>query len=141
MNRPTDGPLPAESLTLAAPRQVTVALALGAVLLGGTALGSDPAGQLLTLPAALLLTVLVARDLLRGPVLQAGPDGLSVLSGWRRVHRPWSGVVTMTVQTHRRTPVLDLDLGDTVVVLGRGRLGVAPNEVLSRLRVIQAQAG
>ena len=132
---------PAESLTIAPPRAATLLLVVGAVVLGCAAVVADPAGRVLTLPAALILTVLVARDLLCGPVLQAGPEGLSVLSGWRRVQRPWSEVVAMTIQTHRRTPVLDLDLGETVVVLGRGRLGRAPSEVLSLLRVVQAQAG
>ena len=141
MNGQADGVHPDRNLTLLPPREVLALMLLGVVALGAAAVLADPAGRVLTLPAALLLLALVVRDLTRGPVLQAGPDGLSVLTGWRRVHAPWAAVVAMTVQTHRRTPVLDLDLGETVVVLGRGRLGRPPSEVLQQLRVIQAQYG
>lgn len=132
---------PDPTLTLGPPRQITALMLVGALVLGGAAVLADPVGQILALPAALVLVVLVARDLTLGPVLRADPDGLAVLSGWRRVQVPWSAVVAMTVQTHRRTPVLDLDLGDAVVVLGRGRLGCAPSEVLAQLRTLQARAG
>ena len=133
--------LPAENLTIAPPRQITALMTVGMAALAGTAALADPAGQVLALPGALLLAVLIVRDLTLGPVLRADRDGLTVLSGRRQLQVPWADVVAMTVQTTRRTPVLDLDLGATVVVLGRGRLGRAPNEVLAHLRVLQAQAG
>ena len=133
--------LPAENLTIAPPRQITALMTVGMAALAGTAALADPAGQVLALPGALLLAVLIVRDLTLGPVLRADRDGLTVLSGRRQLQVPWADVVAMTVQTTRRTPVLDLDLGATVVVLGRGRLGRAPSEVLAHLRVLQAQAG
>ena len=38
--------------------------------------------------------------------------------------------------TDRRTPLLELDLGDTLVVLARGRLGRPPQDVLAELQEI-----
>ena len=128
---------PLEPLILRAPRRLTGALAVGAALLTVLAVLADPAGRLLAGSGAVLATLAVARDLLLGPVLRADHSGVTVLAGWRQVHAPWSTVAALTVRTDRRTPVLDLDLGDTVVVLSRLRLGAAPGDILLVLRALQ----
>lgn len=125
------------SLRIDPPRQVTVLLGGLVVMMLATIVLADPVGRLLAVPVAIVAALLVARDLLLGPVLVADADGLSVLTGWRRVSARWSHVEAMSVRTDRRTPVLDLDLGSTVVVLGRARLGQAPSEVLAALRSVR----
>ena len=130
-------PLESPSLTVRPPRRLTSALALGAALLTVLAVLADPAGRLLAGSGAVLAALAVARDLLLGPVLRADHGGVTVLAGWRQVHASWSTVAALTVRTDRRTPVLDLDLGDTVVVLSRLRLGAAPDDILLVLQTLQ----
>ena len=125
------------SLTIAPPRHVTVLLGALVAAMIVTVAFADPAGQLLAVPAAAVASLLIARDLLLGPVLQADAEGLSVLSGWRRVRAHWSEVESMTVRVDRRAPMLDLDLGATVIVLGRTRLGQSPTEVLAALQSVR----
>ncbi len=100
----------------------------GVVGCAAVALGpaTDPAGRLLLGLAALALLGLTARDGYCRPVLAAGPDGLRVRSGWRVRTVAWQQVARMRVVTDRRTPVLEIDLGDDLVVLTRHRLGVPP---------------
>ncbi len=110
-------------------------LAAGAlVLLGAVA---DAGGRVLAWPAAALLAGCALRDLLLRPVLQAGPAGLQVVTGLRRRSVPWSSVERLRVVRDRRTPLLEIDLGDTLVVLSRFRLGRAPEDVLSELSALQ----
>lgn len=113
-------------------RLIWLQLGLAVCLLAAVAV-ADPAGRLLLVPAGLLLLVLGARDLLLRPVLTADPTGLRVVQGWSRREVPWSTVAGLRVVTDRRAPLLELDLGDTVVVLSRSRLGRAPYLVLAEL--------
>lgn len=108
-------------------------LALAVGLLAAAVSVVDPTGRLLLVPAGLLLLVLGLRDVLLSPVLTAGPAGLQVVQGWSRHDVPWSAVEGLRVVTDRRAPLLELDLGDTVVVLSRSRLGRAPYLVLAEL--------
>jgi hypothetical protein len=114
-------------------------LALTAVLVAVTAL-SDPAGRLLTAPAAVAVLALAVRDLRSGPVLRAGPDGVEVLQGLRRTRVPWSRVERMRVVKDRRTEMLELDLGGTLALLSRHRLGRYPDEVLGELLALRSAA-
>jgi hypothetical protein len=110
--------------------------AFAAALAVVTAL-SDPAGRLLTAPAAVAVLVLAVRDLRSGPVLQAGPAGLEVLQGLRRVSVGWARVERMRVVKDRRTEMLELDLGSTLALLSRNRLGRLPEDVLTELLAIR----
>ncbi len=119
-------------------RTVAGGLVLAGLLLALLAAAADAGGRVLVLPAAALLVGLGARDLVLRPVLQADDLGLEVVTGLRRVRAAWSDVERLRVVTDRRTPVLELDLGDAVVVLGRLRLGRAPVDVLEQLHTLRA---
>lgn len=122
-----------DTLVVDAPRKHAYGvLALGAALLVVTVF-TDPAGRLLTAPAAVTALVLGLRDLRSGPVLTADAEGVVVKDGWRRVHAPWSAVERMRVVKDRRAVLLELDVGRTVVLLSRNRLGRWPSDVLTEL--------
>ena len=124
-------------VTAAPARSTALLLLAGAVLLALVALAADPHGRLLAAPAALLLAALGLRDLLLRPVLAAGAWGLEVVTGLRRRHVPWHSLEGLRVVTDRRTPLLELDLGTTLVVLPRSRLGRDPQEVLAELDAVR----
>lgn len=123
--------------TTAAPRpSAALSLLAGAAGLAVVAVLADPAGRLLAVPAALVLVAVALRDVLLRPVLAAGPEGITVVVGLRRRSVAWHSVGRVRVITDRRTPLLELDLGDTLVVLARGRLGRPPQDVLAELQEI-----
>ncbi|MEO6204604.1 MAG: PH domain-containing protein [Mycobacteriales bacterium] len=111
--------------------------ALAAVLALVTAL-SDPAGRLLTGPAALAALLMAGFELRGGPVLRADPEQVEIRQGWRRVRTSWTSVERMRVVKDRRTELLELDLGDTTVLLSRTRLGRLPDEVLTELLALRS---
>lgn len=111
-------------------------LALAGVLAVVTAL-SDPAGRLLTGPAVLGALLLAGFELRGGPALRADAQHVDVRQGWRRVRAPWTSVEGMRVVKDRRTELLELDLGDTVALLSRTRLGRLPTEVLGELQALR----
>jgi hypothetical protein len=126
-----------DTLIIPVPKRRAYGLfAFAAVLAVVTAL-SDPAGRLLTAPAAVAVLVLAVRDLRSGPVLRAGPAGLEVLQGLRRVSVAWAQVERMRVVKDRRTEMLELDLGSTLALLSRNRLGRLPEDVLTELLAIR----
>jgi hypothetical protein len=86
-----------------------------------------------------VVLALAIRDLRSGPVLRAGPAGLEVLQGLRRASVPWSQVERMRVVRDRRTEMLELDLGTTLALLSRNRLGRLPDDVLTELLTIRDQ--
>jgi hypothetical protein len=114
-------------------RTAAVGLLVAGCLLALLALPADPAGRVLVLPAGALLLGLGVRDLVLRPVLQADGTGITLVTGLRRRHASWAEVERLRVVVDRRTPVLEVDLGDAVVVLGRLRLGRAPADVLAEL--------
>ena len=126
----TAGPAPA----------TPVALLAGALVLVALAVGSDVPGRVLAVPAALVLALLGLRDLVLRPVLRADDEGLEVVTGLRRLRLPWSQVEGLSVVTDRRAPLLQVDLGSTLVVLGRTRLGRPPQDVLEALLPLQARS-
>ncbi len=119
-------------------RTAAAGLFLAGCLLALLGASADAGGRVLVLPAAALLLGLGVRDLVLRPVLQADQRGVRVVSGVRRVHADWADVERLRVVTDRRTPVLELDLGHAVVVLGRLRLGRAPADVLAELLSVRA---
>ncbi len=126
------------------PRPVE-SLALGGVgvLMLLTAIGLDPAGRLLVGVAGFFLLGLALSDTLIRPRLSADAAGLSARAQGRRVSGPWSAV-TVRVRDGRRfggaVHTLEIDVGESLVVLGRRELGAPPLEVaeeLQRLRLAQ----
>lgn len=129
-----------DTLEIAVPRRRAAGLLALAALLALVAVLSDAAGRLLAAPAAVAVLVLALRDLRSGPVLRAGPEGVEVLQGVRRLRTPWPQVERMRVVRDRRTEVLELDLGRTLALLTRARLGRPPAEVLTELLAIRRDA-
>ena len=117
-------------------RTGSVLLLLSAVGLLAGAAAADPAGRLLLVAAALWLAILAGRDLLLTPVLDADLEGLRVVDGWRRIEVAWSGVEDIRLVTDRRAPLVELDLGDRLVVLSRRRLARSPSEVVDELTAL-----
>ena len=117
-------------------RTGSVLLLLAAVGLLAGATAADPAGRLLLVAAALWLAVLAGRDLLLAPVLDADLEGLRVVDGWRRLEVAWLGVEDIRLITDRRAPLVELDLGDRLVVLSRRRLARPPSEVVDELTAL-----
>ena len=114
-------------------RQGRLAVLTG-VLLAGACLLTDLAGALLLAPAAVGLLAVGLRDLRLRPVLALDDTGITVVDGWRLRQAPYDDVVRARVVTDRRTPLLELDLGDAVVVLTGRRLGTTPDEACARLQ-------
>jgi hypothetical protein len=127
-----------DTLVVPVPRQRAYGLFAFSGVLLVVALLSDPAGRLLALPAAAIVLALAIRDVVSGPVLRAGPDGVEVLQGLRRTAVSWGQVERMRVVKDRRTEMLELDLGRTLALLSRNRLGRYPDEVLTELEGIRS---
>lgn len=119
-------------------RTSSVLLLLLAVGLCTGTVAADPAGRLLLVAAALWLAVLAGRDLLLRPVLAADATSLHIVDGWRRIEVPWSGVDGVRLVTDRRAPLVELDLGDRLVVLSRRRLGRPPQQIVAELTALRA---
>jgi hypothetical protein len=109
-----------------------------ALLLAATA---DPAGRVLFGLAALGLLALTVVDLLLRPRLAADPDGLRVRTLAVRRRMPWSALQRVDVDERSRygltARTLELDAGDTLVVLGRRALGTDPRDVADALARIR----
>ena len=121
------------------PARVRVLLGLAGALALVT-VGADPAGRLLAGPAAVAALALAVRDLRSGPVLRADRTGVEVLQGLRRVRAEWGRVRRIQVVRDRRAELLELDLGDGLVLLSRHRLGRLPADVLADLLSVRAAA-
>lgn len=119
-----------------APAWVAAQLAAGALLLLLVPWVDRP-GMLLLVPAGLAALAFGLRDLLLSPVLTADADGLTVVEGVRRTAATWREVTRLRVVRDRRTPLLEIELGDRLLVLSRRRLGADPDEVLAVLRQVR----
>jgi hypothetical protein len=127
-----------DTLIIPVPRRRAYGLlAFTAVLVAVTVL-SDTAGRLLTAPAALVTLALALMDLTSGPVLCADAEGVVLLQGLRTVRANWAQVERMRVVKDRRTEMLELDLGTTLALLSRSRLGRLPEDVLTDLLALRA---
>ena len=122
-----------DTLVIEVPRQRAYGLLALTAVLVVVAVLSDSAGRLLTAPAALITLALAIRDLTSGPVLRADAAGIEVLQGLRTLRADWSQVERMRVVKDRRTEMLELDLGRTLALLSRHRLGRLPEDVLTDL--------
>jgi hypothetical protein len=93
----------------------------------------DTAGRLLVGALAVALGALGARDLLLDPVLEVDETSLTVVDGLHRLTVPATQVERIRVVTDRRTPLLEVDLGETIVVLSSRRLGAPVDAVAAEL--------
>lgn len=112
-------------------------LAALALVVGAVTSTVDRAGLLLAVPVVLGLTTAGVRDLVLRPVLSADAAALTVVAGGRRVTATWPEVDRLRVVTERRAPLLEVDLGEVLVVLGRRRLGRSPDAVLADLQALR----
>jgi hypothetical protein len=129
-----------DTLRVEVPRRRAYGLIAFAVVLAVVAVLSDAAGRLLAAPAAVVVLALAVRDLWSGPLLVADEAGVHVLQGVRRVHVPWSAVERMRVLRDRRSELLEIDAGASLLLLTRQRLGRLPDEVLTDLLDVRASA-
>jgi hypothetical protein len=129
-----------DTLVVEVPRRRAYGLVAFAVVLAVVAVLSDAAGRLLAAPAAVAVLALAIRDLRSGPLLVADSDGIEVLQGLRRVRVPWRKVERMRVIRDRRSELLELDLGRTLALLSRQRLGRLPEDVLTDLLDVRVSA-
>jgi hypothetical protein len=122
---------------------VGLGLALAVVLV-------DAAGKVLIGTAAVLVLVLVVRDLVARPRLSAGPGGVDVRTWTTRRHLPWPLLRVRVRETRRlgirgRTLELDTAAGPDddglLIVLGRRDLGADPEEVARELRALDPTGG
>jgi hypothetical protein len=124
-------PRPAE--TAAAAGGAVIALALAAV--------ADAPGRVLFGVAAVGLLALVAVDLVLRPRLAADAGGVRVRTLTVRRRLPWSALERVDVDERSRygltARTLELDAGDTLVVLGRRTLGTDPRDVADALAKIR----
>ncbi|MFL6128343.1 MAG: PH domain-containing protein [Mycobacteriales bacterium] len=126
----------------------TAAAAGGAVVALALAVVADPAGRVLFAVAAVGLLALVALDLVLRPRLAADATGVQVRTLAVRRRLPWSALQRVEVDERNRygltARTLELDAGDTLVVLGRWTLGGDPRDVadsLARIRYTGHPAG
>jgi hypothetical protein len=112
-----------------------------ALIAAGLAVTADAAGRLLFTLLALWLAGVVAADLGLGPRLRADPGGVEVRTLSVRRRLPWSAVRAVTVDQRARygltARTLEVDAGDTLVVLGRRSLGADPRDVAAALAEIR----
>jgi hypothetical protein len=130
-----------DTLIIPVPRRRAYGLLAFTAVLVVVAVLSDTPGRLLTGPAALVTLALALRDLTSGPVLRADTTGLEVLQGLRTITVGWWQVERMRVVKDRRTEMLELDLGATLALLSRHRLGRLPEDVLTDLLALRAASG
>lgn len=146
MTLPTPNPAPDRASSARwAPRPAETALAgVGGLVLGGLGFTVDPTGRWLVWAAGLMLLGIAAMDALVRPRLQADAAGITVRSVTGRTSAPWAEV-EMDLRRHQRygrsVATLELDLDETLIVLGRRELGTDPEDVLHRLDEVRLTAG
>ena len=129
-----------DTLVIDPVRRLGYGLLLLAVALAVVAVLADSAGRLLAGPAALVALCAAVRELRGGPLLVADSARVVVRQGWRSVAAPWPQVERMRVIKDRRAELLEIDIGHTVLLLSRARLGRYPADVLTDLLAIRDAA-
>lgn len=128
--------------------RLTVGKWAGAAIFAlAAALGFRDPGQLIVVGlAAGILVVMGVRDLLSPVRLAAGPDGITVATGFRgRRTIPWAEVDLIRVDARRgmllRSQVLELDAGDHLYFFSVNELGAPCEEVVDTLDAIRSRSG
>lgn len=100
-------------------------------------LATDAMGRFLALVAGLGLLAVAAGDLLRRPRLRADDAGVTARTLTGRIDLPWSQVEAVRVDQRRgvavRSTLLEIDAGETLVMLSRRALGADPRDVADAL--------
>jgi Bacterial PH domain len=119
----------------------TWAAAGAAVVTAGVAVTLDPAGRLLLALAAALLAWIAGTDLVLRPRLRADAGGIEVRTLSFRRALSWAEVSRVRVDERSRygrsARTLEVDAGDTLVLLSRRALGADPREVADALAAIR----
>jgi Bacterial PH domain len=120
-------------------RRITAAAAIGAVLALGLAVAADDApGHLLFGLASLVLAGYAISDLYFAPRLAVDGAGLRVRSPLARAELPWAQLdeVRADARSHYglRSVTLEIDAGETLIVLSRRALGAPPEVVAETVR-------
>lgn len=137
-NTDPDGSEP-DLVLIQPPGRNTLLAALLAGLLVVAAVLADTGGRLLAVPVVALAVGFIVRDRVGGPLLRADDRGIELLAGWRRVGSAWAGVDRIRAVKDRRTPVLEVDFGHTVVALSGTRLGRHPADIVEDLDQLRAR--
>jgi Bacterial PH domain len=136
-------PAPPERHWFPRPAETALAAAGGGIALVLAAF-SDPAGRVLLGVAGLGLLVLAATDLLVRPRLSVDPHGLRLRTLSVRRNLPWDRIERVVVDERRRLGLtaraLEVDAGETLVVLGRRSLGADPRDVAGAVARIRYTA-
>lgn len=117
------------------PSRPLASVCLGAAVIAGVlaAFDGDASGRLLVGLAALLLLGIGAYDSLVTPRLVASGNGLTVRTAGGRTELPWAIVRDVRLDERARlglsSRTLEIEAGDSLVVLGRHSLGREPREV------------
>lgn len=127
-----------DTLVVTTPRRRAYGLLAFAAVLAAVAVLSDPAGRLLAWPAAVAVLALGVHELRSSPLLRADGIGVDALQGLRRARAPWAEVERMRVVRDRRSELLEVDVGRTLILLSRQRLGRLPEDVLTDLLAVRA---
>lgn len=122
----------------------------GACLLGGLLLGAlagldgDSAGRLLVGLAALVLIGLGGYDILVTPRLVASSTGLTVRTAGHRNQLRWAEIEDVRLDERSRlgltSATIEIDAGNTLVVLGRHSLGRAPRDAFALVSAFRPPA-
>lgn len=132
----------APRLSWAPDRRYTALAAAGAVAaVVALALAGDPPGRVLAAVALVVLLTYVVSDLVFSPRLVATTEGLVVRSPLVRATVPWSEVEDVRADTRirlgLRSTTLEIDAGQTLVVLSGRALGADPAEVADLVRALR----
>jgi hypothetical protein len=128
--------VPALSLQFAAPPRLVAGLAAGAAAAGVAMIFVDAPGRILLLVLGGVLLVEAVRLAVARPVLVVDSSGIKVRRGGRPHEYPWPAVGRVAPHTSRRlvtTRTLELDVGDTLLVIPSYRLGADPAEVAAAI--------
>lgn len=122
------------------PAESAFAAVLGLILLG-VAATTDTMGRFLALVAGVGLLAVAVADVVIRPRLRADAHGVTARTVGGRVSLSWREVKDVRVDERRgvavRSKLLEIDAGDTIVLLGRRSLGADPREVAAVLRALR----
>jgi hypothetical protein len=122
-----------------------VAVSVLGVIALALAATTDAAGALLGVVAGVGLLAFAAVDAIVRPRLAADDAGLSVRSPSYRVRLEWSDIDRLRVDERSRFGVrvrtLEIDAGETLLLLGRHALGADPRDVHAALLGIRGMPG
>jgi hypothetical protein len=104
----------------------------------------DPAQLIVVGVAALLLVVLGLRDVIVPVRLAAGPEGVTVVTGFMgRRTIPWTGIDHIKVDARRgmllRSQVLELDAGDHLYFFSVNELSMPCDDVADTLQAMRVR--